>query len=255
MLADFQSYLRYSSIAVLMPAEPSSYRHGHQLRRRRSARRARPLAATPLGPDPALDMRGPGASAQPHAAGIRAAVCCPRVTRYFVRRVLWLIPVLLFVSLITFTLMHITPGGPWDKDKAVPPQIVANLNAKYNLDKPAWQQYLIYMGNARARRPRPVLHLPGPQRHADHPGRPADDGLAGLLARWSRSASACRSACWPRCARTRSSTTSRWRSAPFSPACRRSCSGFVLIIVFALDPAPGADQRLGQTRTSTCCRC
>lgn len=66
--------------------------------------------------------------------------------RYIVRRVLWLIPVLLFVSLITFTLMHITPGGPWDKDKAVAPQVIANLNAKYNLDKPAWQQYLIYMG-------------------------------------------------------------------------------------------------------------
>ncbi|MGI9149469.1 MAG: ABC transporter permease [Chloroflexota bacterium] len=65
---------------------------------------------------------------------------------FILRRILWLIPVLLFVSLITFTLMHVTPGGPWDKDKAVPPQIVANLNAKYNLDKPAWQQYVIYMG-------------------------------------------------------------------------------------------------------------
>jgi oligopeptide transport system permease protein len=69
------------------------------------------------------------------------------VTRYVVRRILWLAPVLLFVSLITFTLMHITPGGPWDKEKAVSAQTVANLNAKYNLDKPAWQQYLIYMGN------------------------------------------------------------------------------------------------------------
>src|SRR5258707_13578795 len=70
------------------------------------------------------------------------------VTRYIVRRVLWLIPVLVFVSLITFTLMHITPGGPWDREKAVSAQSAANLNTKYNLDKPAWQQYLIYMGNA-----------------------------------------------------------------------------------------------------------
>jgi oligopeptide transport system permease protein len=70
------------------------------------------------------------------------------MTRFIIRRVLWLIPVLLFVSLITFTLMHLTPGGPWDKDKAVAPQILANLNAKYNLDKPAWQQYLIYMAGA-----------------------------------------------------------------------------------------------------------
>src|SRR5947209_5168760 len=70
------------------------------------------------------------------------------MTRFIIRRILWLFPVLLFVSLITFTLMHITPGGPWDKEKAVSPQVVANLNAKYNLDKPVWQQYLLYMSNA-----------------------------------------------------------------------------------------------------------
>jgi len=70
------------------------------------------------------------------------------MTRFILRRIIWLVPVLLFVSLITFTLMHITPGGPWDKEKPVSAQAVANLNARYNLDKPAWQQYLIYMSNA-----------------------------------------------------------------------------------------------------------
>src|ERR671937_2325051 len=70
------------------------------------------------------------------------------MTRFIIRRILWLVPVLLFVSLITFTLMPITPGGPWDKEKPVSPQAVANLNARYNLDRPAWQQYLLYMGNA-----------------------------------------------------------------------------------------------------------
>src|SRR5512133_247911 len=70
------------------------------------------------------------------------------MARFILRRILWLVPVLLFVSLITFTLMHITPGGPWDKEKPVSAQVVANLNAKYNLDKPAWQQYLIYMSGA-----------------------------------------------------------------------------------------------------------
>src|SRR6266513_270211 len=65
--------------------------------------------------------------------------------RFIIRRILWLVPVLLFVSLITFTLMHVTPGGPWDRDKPVSAQVQANLNAKYNLDKPAWQQYLLYM--------------------------------------------------------------------------------------------------------------
>src|ERR1700737_1187591 len=70
------------------------------------------------------------------------------MTRYIVGRVLWLIPVLLFVSMITFTLMHVTPGGPWDKDKPPSAQAMANLNARYNLDKPAWEQSLLYMGNA-----------------------------------------------------------------------------------------------------------
>src|SRR5438067_13455 len=54
----------------------------------------------------------------------------------------------MFVSLITFTLMHFTPGGPWDTEKAISAQAIANLNARYNLDKPAWQQYLLHMSNA-----------------------------------------------------------------------------------------------------------
>src|SRR5438045_9774689 len=70
------------------------------------------------------------------------------MTRFILRRIIWLVPVLLFVSLITFTLMHITPGGPWDKEKPVSPQAVANLNPRYNLDKPAWPRDLIYMSNA-----------------------------------------------------------------------------------------------------------
>jgi oligopeptide transport system permease protein len=67
------------------------------------------------------------------------------VARFVIRRVLWLVPVLLFVSVITFSLMHVTPGGPWDRDKPVSAQAMANLNARYNLDKPIWQQYLLYM--------------------------------------------------------------------------------------------------------------
>lgn len=67
------------------------------------------------------------------------------MTRFIIRRIVWLVPVLLFVSLITFSLMHVTPGGPWDRDKPVSAQVVANLNARYNLDKPVWQQYLLYI--------------------------------------------------------------------------------------------------------------
>lgn len=70
------------------------------------------------------------------------------MTQYVLRRILWLIPVLLFVSLITFSLMKITPGGPWDREKKLTPQATEALNQKYNLDKPGWQQYLLWASAA-----------------------------------------------------------------------------------------------------------
>jgi oligopeptide transport system permease protein len=57
---------------------------------------------------------------------------------FFVRRVLWIIPVLLTVALVTFFLMHRAPGGPWDQDKPIPRQAEAALNARFGLDKPLW---------------------------------------------------------------------------------------------------------------------
>ena len=65
---------------------------------------------------------------------------------YTVRRLLWFIPVLWGVATITFVLMHLAPGGPWDQEKALPPAVVANLNHRYGLDLPLWQQYLQYLG-------------------------------------------------------------------------------------------------------------
>ncbi len=67
---------------------------------------------------------------------------------YVLRRILWLIPVLLFVSLITFALMHSVEGGPWDSDRKLPDETIENLNRKYGLDKPIWQQYTSYLANA-----------------------------------------------------------------------------------------------------------
>ncbi len=68
--------------------------------------------------------------------------------RYLIRRVLWIVPVLIFISLITFVLMHSVPGGPWDRDKKLAPQVVENLNRRYGLDKPLWQQYTTFLSNA-----------------------------------------------------------------------------------------------------------
>ncbi len=68
--------------------------------------------------------------------------------QYIIRRVLWIIPVLLFISLITFALMHSVPGGPWDREKRLAPTVVENLNKRYGLDKPLPQQYVDFVGNA-----------------------------------------------------------------------------------------------------------
>lgn len=71
------------------------------------------------------------------------------MTGYLIRRVLWIIPVLWFIATITFVLMHKVPGGPFDRDqKSLPPQAVANLQRKYGLDKPGWQQYGLYLAHA-----------------------------------------------------------------------------------------------------------
>ena len=61
---------------------------------------------------------------------------------FVTRRILWIIPVLFVVSIITFVLMSLTPGGPWAREKPLPPQIVAQIQAKYGLDKPVHEQYV-----------------------------------------------------------------------------------------------------------------
>ena len=63
---------------------------------------------------------------------------------YIVRRILWIIPVLFTVSIITFFLMHAVPGGPWDREKQLPQATVDRLNAKYGLDDPIYVQYITW---------------------------------------------------------------------------------------------------------------
>lgn len=68
--------------------------------------------------------------------------------RYLIKRLLWMVPVILVVSSITFFLMHSAPGGPWDRDpnaRQVDAITQARLNEYYGLDKPMWRQYMAYM--------------------------------------------------------------------------------------------------------------
>jgi ABC-type dipeptide/oligopeptide/nickel transport system permease component len=67
--------------------------------------------------------------------------------RYVIRRLLWLIPVLFFISVITFSLAHAVPGGPFQREHALPPEVVANLTRYYGLDQPVWKQYVKYISD------------------------------------------------------------------------------------------------------------
>jgi oligopeptide transport system permease protein len=70
------------------------------------------------------------------------------MTTYLIRRLLWMLPVLFIVALITFILMHAAPGGPWDRDlssRQVDAGTQKVLNAYYGLDKPLWRQFTAYV--------------------------------------------------------------------------------------------------------------
>lgn len=60
-------------------------------------------------------------------------------------RIFQAIPVLLFVITITFIMVRSAPGGPFDEDRAAPPEVIKNLNDKYNLDAPIYVQYFDYL--------------------------------------------------------------------------------------------------------------
>ena len=67
--------------------------------------------------------------------------------KFALGRLMQAVPVLLVVITVTFFLVHSAPGGPFDADKAVPPEVLKALEAQYNLDQPMWKQYLSYLGD------------------------------------------------------------------------------------------------------------
>lgn len=96
----------------------------------------------PEGPSHALD--------RPRKAEAKNA----NLVRFIVRRVLWLIPILVVAVVVTFTLMHLAPGSPWNvANDSISPSVqlseasIRQLDAKYGLDEPWWEQLVIYLGN------------------------------------------------------------------------------------------------------------
>ena len=66
---------------------------------------------------------------------------------YAIRRLASAIPTLFIIITIAFFMMRLAPGGPFDREKQLPPEIEANILRAYNLDKPVYEQYIIYVKN------------------------------------------------------------------------------------------------------------
>jgi oligopeptide transport system permease protein len=65
--------------------------------------------------------------------------------RFTLLRFLWAIPTLLLVIVLAFLMVHAAPGGPFDAERALPPEIEANIAAAYHLDEPLPQQFKRYL--------------------------------------------------------------------------------------------------------------
>ncbi len=66
---------------------------------------------------------------------------------YLIRRLLSALFAIWVVITVTFFFMHAIPGGPFETEKAIPPAIKANIEARYKLDQPLHIQYIDYLGN------------------------------------------------------------------------------------------------------------
>jgi oligopeptide transport system permease protein len=66
--------------------------------------------------------------------------------RHILRRLITAIPTLFVIVTLSFFMMRLAPGGPFDQERPLPPDIMRNIEKAYHLDEPLWQQYLRYVG-------------------------------------------------------------------------------------------------------------
>jgi oligopeptide transport system permease protein len=64
---------------------------------------------------------------------------------YAIKRILSAIPTMFIIITLTFFMMRLAPGGPFDSQRHLPPEILHNIEKAYNLDKPVYEQYFIYL--------------------------------------------------------------------------------------------------------------
>jgi oligopeptide transport system permease protein len=64
---------------------------------------------------------------------------------YAIRRILGAVPTLLIIITLAFFMMRLAPGGPFDAQRRLPPEIEHNIEKAYDLDKPVYEQYFLYL--------------------------------------------------------------------------------------------------------------
>jgi oligopeptide transport system permease protein len=65
---------------------------------------------------------------------------------FIFKRIFEAIPTLLILITVSFFLMHSAPGSPFSSERSLPPEVLANINAKYHLDEPVINQFFYYLG-------------------------------------------------------------------------------------------------------------
>ena len=64
---------------------------------------------------------------------------------YVIRRLFTAIPTLFVIIALAFFLMRVAPGGPFNQERGLSPEVKANLEKAYGLDEPLWRQFLTYL--------------------------------------------------------------------------------------------------------------
>ena len=154
--------------------------------------------------------------------------------KFVVRRILWTIPVILLVILFTFVMMRQIKGNPFRKtERAVPASIQANLERKFHLDQPWYEQYAYYVKGVFTWDLGPSLVLRNQTVNdiiSEHFPVSAELGVLAFL---SRSSSVSRSGSCQRSRRTRPGTTSRCSSRASASPCPSFLVATLLIYYFA----------------------
>jgi oligopeptide transport system permease protein len=66
---------------------------------------------------------------------------------FVLKRLAIAVPTLLILIILSYLLMYAAPGGPFTREKALPPQVIENLQARYGFDEPLWKQIAVYIWN------------------------------------------------------------------------------------------------------------